>query len=202
MLGCNVGLHQVTDLHFVSPAFSRAWNISGHERLGFITARLESFKALGPVVNERTSIDFSWNGIKPFRHAMKHLPKAYELEPGIYQACVILYVEIRQQLCFHMALARNQERLGGFTDFLMERSWRKYFYSTLQGETWWLAPRCLWCSALERLFPPFLPSSYFSRYLKVERPLSSSRIAINRSGWATAPPSAPVLCGEISQDVC
>lgn len=128
-----VGLHQVTDLHFVSPAFSRAWNISGHERLGFMTARLDSFKALGPrpVVNERTSIDFSWNGIKPFRHAMKHLSKAYELEPGIYQACVILYVEIRQQLCFHMALARNQERLGDFTDFLMERSWRKYIYNTL-----------------------------------------------------------------------
>lgn len=160
MLGCNVGLHQVTDLHFVSLAFSRAWNISGHERLGFITAGLDSFKALGPrpVVNERTSIDFSWNGIKPFRHAMKHLSKAYELQPGIYQACVTLYVEIRQQLCFHMALARNQEGLRDFADFLMERSCRKYFYNTPQGGIWWFAPRFLWCSALERLFPPFLHS--------------------------------------------
>lgn len=45
---------------------------------------------------------------------MKQLYKAYELEPGIYQVCVILYVEIGQQLYFHMALARNQERLGAF----------------------------------------------------------------------------------------
>lgn len=45
---------------------------------------------------------------------MKWLSKAYELKPGIYQVCVILYVEIRQQLYFHMALARNQERLGDF----------------------------------------------------------------------------------------
>lgn len=117
---------------------------------------------------------------------MKHLSKARELQPGIYQACVTLYVEIRQQLCFHTALARNQGRLRDSTDFLMERSCRKYFYNTPWGETWWFSPRGLWCSllgcpALERLFPPFLPSSYFNQYLRVERPLSSSRIAINQS---------------------
>lgn len=85
-------------------------------------------------------------------------------------------------------------------------SWRgaggNIFTTPCRGETWWFAPRCLWCSALERLFRPFLRGSYFNQYLRVERPPSSSRIAINRSGWATAPPSAPVLCGEISQDLC
>lgn len=113
---CKMVLHRGSDLHFVRQALSWACNISVHERQCFITAGLDSFKALGPrpAVNERTSIDFSWNRIKPFKHAMKRISKAYELEPSIYQVCVILYVEIRQQLYFHMALASHQQRLGDF----------------------------------------------------------------------------------------
>lgn len=67
VLGCNVGLHQVTDLHSASLAFPRACNVSGHQRLGFITARLYSFKALGPppVVDERSPLTAAGGGSSP-----------------------------------------------------------------------------------------------------------------------------------------
>lgn len=193
----------------VRQALSWACNISAHERQCFITAGLDSFKASGPcvAVNERMSIDFSWKGIKPFKHAMKWLSKAYELEPGIYQVCVMFYVEIGQQLCFHTALARNQERLGDFNQhshgakleeiflqhpvgrnlvvcypIVFQQLWKAAgFFAVVLGST-----EALLSLYLQLVFSPVFMGGKTLQFF-------SSSTVTNLSGRATAPLSAFVL---------
>lgn len=172
-LCCKAVLHRVTDWHCVSQEdFSMSlWLLCPWETV-FYNARPDSSEALGPrpEVNERTSVDFSWNRIKPFKHAVKRLSKAYELEPGIYQGCVILYVEIRQQLCFHRALARNQGRLGAFNWLSHGVKLEEIFLQHPVGRNLVVAPplsasrfgrqrvALLWRLALQRLLSPFICS--------------------------------------------